>query len=524
MRLSVSSSVHKSVIRLGVAVLLASAASGCSSDSSRFGGLFSRSSDLTTNSIPSASVPVPRGDIDGSGNMPPMSNTRQAAVSQSFPDPVNATPVSRTRVVSTPMNVQRTTLAEPTPEPTRRPSAQPFPSETSSAQRGAPALATPDPVNTATVRSSSGWSTVNAPAVLMRQGDTTASLATRFGVPEKEILKANGLKRGSDAEPGQRILIPTYGAAGSAAKASASQAATALDVDKQKNKPVLPENRDVAILPTQTQSREKGSTANGTTAGKQPVAGEGDKAGTYTVKAGDSLNRIAKANGVSVDQLRAENGLTNGAIRVGQALKLPKTTSVARNTAQPGTDDVTTASVAPKVTAPKIEPKTAKVEQAKADASKPTEYTPAVAKQSVNEVAAKDDGSDAPKATGISKYRWPVRGAVVAGYGANVEGNRNDGINISVPEGTPIKAAENGVVIYSGSSLKELGNAVLVRHDDGTVTVYGNASELKVQRGQKIQRGQTLAASGMSGTATQPQVHFEVRKNATAVNPATYLE
>ena len=79
-----------------------------------------------------------------------------------------------------------------------------------------------------------------------------------------------------------------------------------------------------------------------------------------------------------------------------------------------------------------------------------------------------------------------MRGAVVAGYGANVDGNRNDGINISVPEGTPIKAAENGVVIYSGSSLKELGNAVLVRHDDGTVTVYGNASELRVQRGQKV--------------------------------------
>ncbi|TCM57300.1 murein DD-endopeptidase MepM/ murein hydrolase activator NlpD [Rhizobium sp. PP-F2F-G48] len=523
MRLSVSSSVHKSVVRLGVAVLLASAASGCSSDSSRFGGLFSRSSDLTTtNSIPSASVPG--GDVDGGGNMPPMSNTRQAAVNQAYPDPAGATPVSRTRVASTPMNVQRTTLADPTAEPTRRPSAQPFPSTASASQGRVPALAAPDPVTTATVRPTSGWSTVNAPAVLMRQGDTTASLATRFGVPEKEILKANGLKRGSDAEPGQRILIPTYGAAGSAAKASASQAATALDVDKQKNKPVLPENRDVAILPTQTQSREKGSLANGATTGKQPMTGEGDTAGTYTVKAGDSLNRIAKANGVSVDQLRAENGLTNGSIRVGQALKLPKTTSVARNAAQPGTDEVTTASVAPKASAPKLEPKSAKVEQAKADASKPTEYTPAVAKQSVNEVAAKDDGSDAPKATGISKYRWPVRGAVVAGYGANVEGNRNDGINISVPEGTPIKAAENGVVIYSGSSLKELGNAVLVRHDDGTVTVYGNASELKVQRGQKIQRGQTLAASGMSGTATQPQVHFEVRKNATAVNPATYLE
>jgi murein DD-endopeptidase MepM/ murein hydrolase activator NlpD len=180
---------------------------------------------------------------------------------------------------------------------------------------------------------------------------------------------------------------------------------------------------------------------------------------------------------------------------------------------------VITASVPSKKVDAKSETKLTKTE------AKPAEYTPPVAKESVTEVASKDDGSESsPKATGISKYRWPVRGQVIAGYGANVEGNRNDGINISVPEGTPIKAAENGVVIYSGSSLKELGNAVLVRHDDGTVTVYGNASELKVQRGQKIQRGQTLAASGMSGTATQPQVHFEVRKNASAVNPSTFLE
>jgi murein DD-endopeptidase MepM/ murein hydrolase activator NlpD len=101
-------------------------------------------------------------------------------------------------------------------------------------------------------------------------------------------------------------------------------------------------------------------------------------------------------------------------------------------------DQVVTASV----------PKKADVKVAKADSTKPAEYTAPVAKQSVTEVASKEDTTEAsPKATGISKYRWPVRGAVIAGYGANVEGNRNDGINISVPEGTPIKAAENGVVI-----------------------------------------------------------------------------
>jgi murein DD-endopeptidase MepM/ murein hydrolase activator NlpD len=135
-----------------------------------------------------------------------------------------------------------------------------------------------------------------------------------------------------------------------------------------------------------------------------------------------------------------------------------------------------------------------------------------------------DSGATAPQSTGIGKYRWPVSGAVIAGYGSNVDGNRNDGIDISVPEGTPIKAAENGVVIYAGNGLKQLGNTVLVRHDDGRVTVYGHAGSIGVTRGQKVTRGQTLASSGMSGDAKRPQVHFEVRKDATPVNPITFLE
>ena len=115
--------------------------------------------------------------------------------------------------------------------------------------------------------------------------------------------------------------------------------------------------------------------------------------------------------------------------------------------------------------------------------------------------------------------RWPVRGRVVANYGKG-----SDGINISVPEGTPIKAAENGVVIYSGDGLKEFGNTVLVRHDNGLVTVYGNASKLNVQRGQKVKRGEELGRSGMTGNATTPKLHFEVRKNSTPVDPTKYLE
>ncbi|OLP59991.1 peptidoglycan-binding protein [Xaviernesmea oryzae] len=517
MHVNGSSVVVKPVSRLVVAILLASAATGCSSDSSRFGGLFNRSDLLTTSSVNTA--PVPQSDVGQGG----MDMGRNQALAQPMPpQPTRSAelapaPVSRARAASQPIAVQRTELAEPGAAAVRpKPAA---PREVASLSRGSkPALA--EPVSTgstpAPAGSKNGWSTTNAPAVMLRQGESVATLSQRYGVPEKEILKANGLTSAAQAEPGQRIVIPTFGVSGSAAKASASSQAASLDIDKQKNKPELPAQREVAILPGQSQSREKGGGAKDLSVGKQPETGAGDKKGAYVVKPGDSLNRIAKQNGVSVDELRAANGMANGTIRVGQELKLPAKS-----------DQVMTASVKPAATPPVVaeaQPKKPAAVAAPA-AEKEVAEKPAAPKQSVTEVASRDDGSaDAPKATGISKYRWPVRGAVIAGYGANVNGNRNDGINISVPEGTPIKAAENGVVIYSGSSLKELGNAVLIRHDDGTVTVYGNAANLNVQRGQKIQRGQTIASSGMSGTATQPQVHFEVRKSATPVNPSSYLE
>jgi murein DD-endopeptidase MepM/ murein hydrolase activator NlpD len=118
--------------------------------------------------------------------------------------------------------------------------------------------------------------------------------------------------------------------------------------------------------------------------------------------------------------------------------------------------------------------------------------------------------------------RWPVKGRVVSSYGKG-SGKPNDGIDIAVPEGTAVKAAENGVVIYAGDGLKEFGNTVLVRHEDGLVTVYGHNGDLKVTRGQKVKRGEQIATSGMSGSAKSPMLHFEVRKDSAPVDPSTYL-
>lgn len=117
-------------------------------------------------------------------------------------------------------------------------------------------------------------------------------------------------------------------------------------------------------------------------------------------------------------------------------------------------------------------------------------------------------------------FRWPARGRVISGFGGN---GGNEGINIAVPEGTPIKAAEGGVVAYSGSELKGYGNLVLIRHDNGWVTAYANNSALKVKRGERVTRGQVIAHSGQTGNVTSPQLHFELRKGAQPVDPMPHL-
>jgi murein DD-endopeptidase MepM/ murein hydrolase activator NlpD len=129
----------------------------------------------------------------------------------------------------------------------------------------------------------------------------------------------------------------------------------------------------------------------------------------------------------------------------------------------------------------------------------------------------------AEPAGSLPSFRWPVRGRVIAGFGPKPNGLQNDGINLAVPEGTPVKAAEDGVIAYAGNELKGYGNLVLVRHSNGFVTAYAHASEIMVKRGDAVKRGQVIAKSGQTGNVTSPQLHFEIRKGSTPVDPAQYL-
>jgi murein DD-endopeptidase MepM/ murein hydrolase activator NlpD len=145
-----------------------------------------------------------------------------------------------------------------------------------------------------------------------------------------------------------------------------------------------------------------------------------------------------------------------------------------------------------------------------------------------NIVAPAADPLPEPAQTGTTggpntSFRWPVKGKVIQAFGPKQGGGQNDGINVAVPEGTPIKAAEDGVVAYAGSELKGYGNLVLVRHSNGFVTAYAHASELAVKKGETVKRGQVIGKAGQTGNVASPQLHFEVRKGATPVDPSQYL-
>jgi murein DD-endopeptidase MepM/ murein hydrolase activator NlpD len=216
---------------------------------------------------------------------------------------------------------------------------------------------------------------------------------------------------------------------------------------------------------------------------------------------------VARRNGITVAALARANHLqTSSQLSVGDRLTIPGGHSAV-------------ASVAP---APQnVQPRALPVEKVAAP----------VKVASVGPVQTASVAKEEPRATetpvktaeAMSTFRWPVRGRVIAGFGSKPNGTQNDGINLAVPEGTPIKAADDGVVAYAGNELKGYGNLVLIRHSNGFVSAYAHASELMVKRGDSIKRGQVIAHAGQTGNVTSPQLHFEIRKGSTPVDPTQYL-
>jgi len=125
----------------------------------------------------------------------------------------------------------------------------------------------------------------------------------------------------------------------------------------------------------------------------------------------------------------------------------------------------------------------------------------------------------APPPRSATGFILPLDGRIISTFGPQAGGLSNDGINIAAPKGTPVKAAEHGVVVYAGNELRGFGNMLLVRHSDGWMTAYAHLDQMAVGRGTKVQRGQHIGNVGMTGNVTSPQLHFEIRQGKQPVDP-----
>lgn len=382
-----------------------------------------------------------------------------------------------------------------------------------------------------------GWSGVGGTTIQMRSGETLYNLSKRYGVPVSEIMRANSIANVSELKAGQSILIPTYvysqnapvSAPDSNPDTRAARSSTGLLGQPKDGNVPLPTFRPQQHAGLSPTDQGEAAPARRYKPKRSAAEPEGQKnppdysivtgsiakpaltprisnqasGGQHIVQAGDSLGKIARQYGVSIPSLQQSNGISGSMIRLGQKLTIPnanviKTSSVKQIPA--GVDPIITGTT----TKPVLKAPTAPKPYVKPTVDK-TIATGAVAK-------------DAPKLTGIKSLRWPVKGRVISAFGS-----KNDGIDISVPEGTSVKAAENGVVIYSGNELAGFGNLVLVRHADGIVTAYAHNKSNAVAKGSKVKRGQVIAKSGRTGNTETPKLHFEVRKNSKPVNPIPYL-
>jgi murein DD-endopeptidase MepM/ murein hydrolase activator NlpD len=231
----------------------------------------------------------------------------------------------------------------------------------------------------------------------------------------------------------------------------------------------------------------------------------------HVVSPGETMTGIAKRYNVPLKDLAKANRIEPYAqLKMGDHLVIPGRFAEAKPPA---------AAPKPAQTQAQVQPKPAPAPAQKVAAAEP----PSTKVLAVNSTGNVNDEDVKSSGSGSRAFRWPVRGRIIAGFGPKPNGQQNDGINLSVPEGTPIKAAEDGVVAYAGNELKGYGNLVLIRHPNGFVTAYAHASELMVKRGDAIKRGQTIAKAGQTGTVTSPQVHFEIRKGSAPVDPTQYL-
>lgn len=295
--------------------------------------------------------------------------------------------------------------------------------------------------------------------IVVKRGDTLYSLARRNDTSVNELASLNRLRRPYALAIGQQLIVPTQ------------QLAT----------------QQMAVPP-------------------QPGG-----ANLHVVRPRETLYRISVNNKTSVAQLASLNGLRAPYdLAVGQRIKLPHNAG--------GTGSAyATGAISP--------PPGSKRQAAAQSPNRKADRSPRAQKVALStaSTSVRRPLSAPPARQSNSRFIWPVEGRVISRFGGKRTGLRNDGINIKIDEGAPVRAASGGIVTYAGNELRGYGNLLLVKHPGGYMTAYAHNSEILVRKGTKVNKGQVIASAGQTGNVNEPQLHFEIRRGSQAVNPEKYL-
>lgn len=514
MRRHVAFSRAALLTRVSAACLLAAAAGACSTDTARL--------DSNPFSNPFASGSQRPSDPVSTGSI-----GSQSTGTGLLSSPVRSAPLAP--ISSAPL----ATIPHANVSPTL-PSARPTGTLTTGS------LARP----AAVTGSASGWSPAGGSSVVLAHGETIDTLSGRYGVPASAIRSANGLSGTGTPTPGTKIIIPVFNAASASSIAPRQVAqASSFSSDSARSVPSAPVTS--AVEAAKAKSRETAEAkfkaeqqARVDAAEARATAAEARARALAPVPKVDPAKQVVEARlkADAAAKVAAEyKAREKAAVAAEARTKTAAGKTVAGKTADTANTAEIKAAIAAKAAAEaklKAEDKAriAAETKARADLKLAGDSTgkqktvvasapdPVIEPKTTSSIA-KDEPAAKPAPT--ADFRWPARGRVINGFSGK---GGNEGINIAVPEGTPVKAADGGTVAYSGSELKGYGNLVLIRHDNGYVSAYAHNGDVAVKRGEKVARGQIIAKSGQSGNVSSPQLHFELRKGSTPVDPMPYLE
>lgn len=317
---------------------------------------------------------------------------------------------------------------------------------------------------------------------IVAKGDTVYSIGRQYGIDTWEVITQNNLTPPYHIFPGQSLTISKTPAPPSANEHMVSKGDTVYSIGRQHHIPIraIIEHNNLTppfiLSPGQRLMLPKGH--------------------LHVVAKGDTVYSISRAHNTDMHTLVKLNNLDPSyTIKVGDVLILPDGQGLEPSSSAP------------------------------ADSKPLSKQAPLLSPQSKAQKKAATQKLKAlqPEKPSHSRFLRPVPGPIISKYGPHKGGLQNDGINIQCARGTPVRAAENGIVVYAGQNIESFGNLILIKHADGWISAYGHLDTMAVKQGQKLTRGNKIALAGNSGHVKTPQLHFELRKKTKTVDPTKFM-